>query len=87
MDRVRQAGTPTVDALVGEIELLFQDDVKGVTVLSSIHKSKGREWNKVYWLQVSGGRQPEKDWEVKAEICLNYVAGTRAKDELILVKM
>lgn len=81
----------TDDAPVSEvkrvIDEIFTDGGAGVT-LSTIHKSKGREWKKVYWL----GRnrwQPSpfarQDWQHEQEVNLMYVAATRAKDTLVEV--
>lgn len=74
-----------VDALVAEIDSIFQDDVNGsYIVLCSIHKSKGREWHNVYWLQTGANHRAVKAWELEQEINLNYVAGTRAMYMLCL---
>jgi DNA helicase-2/ATP-dependent DNA helicase PcrA len=75
-----------VPAMLAEIEALFADDVKGRLTLSSIHKAKGREWRRVFWLQAAMGRNPKRPpqpWEVETEVCCNYVAITRAQDELV----
>lgn len=85
IERCRANGKHSVACVVASIEELFADDVTGVTVLSSIHKAKGREWPRVYWLlQPPNGREL-KDWEVVAEDNLCYVATTRAQDTLVLV--
>lgn len=75
----------SVNDLKREIEKLFADDAQNLT-LSTIHKSKGREWDRVYWL----GRnryQPSpfarQAWQEDQERNLMYVAGTRAKQDLI----
>jgi superfamily I DNA/RNA helicase len=75
-----------VTALCSEIDNLFSDNVAGNTVLlSTIHKSKGREWPRVYWLQTGAPKWIRKDWEHQQEVNLNYVAATRAMSELYLV--
>jgi len=77
-----------------KIERLFGDTPEGRAsenlTLSTIHKSKGREWNRVYWY----GRnlyQPSKyakqDWQIEQEINVFYVAATRSKSELIEVQV
>jgi superfamily I DNA/RNA helicase len=75
-----------VAALCAQIESIFADNVNGGhVVLTSIHKSKGREWNKVFWLQTGASTLAKQEWEQVQENNLCYVAATRAKAELILV--
>ncbi len=77
-----------VQRLCDEIDAIFGDNIGGATILlSSIHKSKGREWDKVYWLQSGPSKWARKDWEKEQEANLCYVAATRAKSELYLVAM
>lgn len=74
-----------IKALCAQIDSIFADQVNGGhVVLTSIHKSKGREWNRVFWIQgqSSAAKQP---WEIEQEKNLCYVAATRAKAELVLV--
>lgn len=85
MERCEEQGKDSVACVKAEIEQMFADNVTGMLVLSSIHKSKGREWPRVLWLQVEGGRPPRLDWEVETEICCNYVATTRAQQTLNLL--
>jgi DNA helicase-2/ATP-dependent DNA helicase PcrA len=71
------------------IEDLFGDNVTGVVVLSTIHKSKGREWNTVYWLnraQTCPSRYATLPWMQEQERNLCYVAATRAMGELIEIE-
>lgn len=90
INEILPPGTP-VSALVTEINNLFADSnggpAKGV-VLSTIHKSKGREWSRVYWYGANKF-QPSKfarqTWQQEQETNLMYVAATRAKLELIEV--
>jgi superfamily I DNA/RNA helicase len=80
----------TVGDLRERLNTMFDDTYgqpKRLT-LSTIHKAKGREWERVYWF----GRnlyQPSKyarqDWQMGQEINLMYVAATRAKSELVEV--
>ncbi len=74
-----------VDALLIEIDSLFGDQVKDCVVFSTIHKSKGREWNRVVWLQTGPSPWARKAWERAQEDNLCYVAATRSKNELVLV--
>jgi DNA helicase-2/ATP-dependent DNA helicase PcrA len=75
----------TVPALLQTIDDLFNDRRSGVT-LATIHKSKGLEANRVWWLNASKcpaswARQP---WQKQQERNLCYVAATRAKSELVM---
>lgn len=75
----------TVPALIATIDELFNDRRSGVT-LATIHKSKGLEANRVWWLNASQcpaqwARQP---WQKQQEKNLCYVAATRAKVELVM---
>lgn len=76
-----------VDGLYAVIDQLFSDP-KDAVILSTIHKSKGLEAERVYWLNSS--KQPaqwaRQEWQRKQEINLMYVATTRAKKELILIE-
>ena len=86
IDRCRSKGTDDVASLVLEIESLFADEVKGVTTLCTGHKSKGREWPRVYWLE-SEEREwmNQQPWQAEQEMNVKYVITTRALKELILV--
>jgi superfamily I DNA/RNA helicase len=71
-----------------EIDAIFSDNVDAkCVILSTIHKSKGREFTNVYWLQSGPSKWARMDWEKETEINLCYVAVTRAKENLILVPM
>jgi superfamily I DNA/RNA helicase len=59
-------------------------------ILSTVHKAKGREWDRVYILgrdQLMPSRYARQDWQVQQELNLIYVAITRAKAELVDVMM
>lgn len=81
----------TLEQVRADIMDLFKDtqqgDVKDVT-LSTVHKSKGREWHNVY---VLGFKEfmplpaAKLDWEIAQEQNLIYVAVTRAQSRLVLV--
>lgn len=83
--RVQLRGGDLPD-LINEIDSIFADGPDGGPriVLCSIHKSKGREWHRVYWLQTGPSPWARMDWEIDQETNLCYVAATRAKAELIL---
>ena len=75
-----------VTAVCSMIDELFGDNVgPNVVLFSTIHKSKGREWTRVFWLQTEAPKWVRKDWERQTELNLNYVACTRSMDQLFLV--
>lgn len=78
----------TVDHLTAEIDKLFVDSQDGsaYVTFSTIHKSKGREWSRVFWLVTGPSGWARQPWELEQEDNLCYVAATRAKSDLILVK-
>ena len=77
----------TVDDVKREILGLFGDgggEFSGVT-LSTVHKAKGLEWDRVFILDASEYMPipwARMDWERQQEDNLCYVAATRAKREL-----
>lgn len=86
INRTREADPKaTVSDVLLAIDNLFGDDVKGVVRFSTIHKSKGREWSRVVWMD-RGPARVRKEWEAAQEANLCYVAATRAKDELIVLR-
>lgn len=77
----------TVDHLYSVIDYLFAPNANAIT-LATIHKSKGLEADRVFWLNRSAcpanwARQP---WQKTQEINLCYVAATRAKHELYFLE-
>jgi DNA helicase II / ATP-dependent DNA helicase PcrA len=67
---------------------LFADDVTGVLTLATYHRSKGREWNRVFLLEHSArcpSRAARQAWQQRQEANLAYVAITRAKETLTYV--
>lgn len=75
-----------VDRVCAEIDAIFTEEGSGKYVLlSSVHKSKGREWDHVIWLQTGASAWARMDWEVQQENNLCYVAATRAKRVLTLI--
>ena len=65
-------------------------EVAKVLTLSTIHKSKGREWDRVFILGMNKyqpSKYARKDWEKVAEQNLCYVATTRAKAELVFIEV
>lgn len=94
IQRCQSQSKHSIADLVGEIQSMFGDTKEGekakVLTLSTIHKSKGREWHRVYIL---GRREflpspyARKEWQQVQESNLEYVAITRAQSELITVAM
>ena len=77
----------TIPALLRVIDDLFSEGTNVVT-LATIHKAKGLEADRVFWLNRSQcpskwARQP---WQKQQEMNLCYVAATRAKEELHLLE-
>jgi superfamily I DNA/RNA helicase len=86
MRACKDEGQHNVSDVVAFIDRLFADNVSGMLTLATIHKSKGREWKRVFWLDRAGtcpSPYAKQDWEVIGERNLQYVAATRSKSELI----
>ena len=74
----------SISDLINAIDALFSSSTSGV-VLSSVHKSKGSEWDKVFILdfeKLMPSPYAKKEWQRIQENNLIYVAITRAKKEL-----
>lgn len=78
----------TVPALLNTLDALFADK-KNVTVLATIHKSKGLEAKRVFWLDRSQcpAKWVKQDWQKQQEVNLCYVAATRAMETLVTIEM
>ena len=81
-----------VDRVCNEIDAIFGEHKEGeapknVVLFSSIHKSKGREWHRVVWLQTGPSAWARQAWEQEQEANLCYVAATRSKHELVLIEL
>ena len=90
IDDCRASGLSSTADVISAIEKLFGDDVSNLLVLSTIHKSKGREWDTVYWLDRAGtlpSKYARQDWQLEQERNLMYVAATRAINQLIEVEV
>lgn len=90
--RTLMDGCPDVDCLRQKIATMFLDgdkEAKPTLTLSTVHKAKGREWNRVFILG-RGAYMPSKwarqPWQLEQENNLIYVAYTRAKSELVFVE-
>lgn len=81
---------PSLAAVRELIDSMFADDVTklGVTTLCTYHRSKGREWQRVFLMQHSS-RCPspwaKQEWQKHQEENLAYVAITRAQATLAYV--
>lgn len=86
IDQCRKEGKQTLQDAVDYVDNLFADQGGNPIVLSTIHKSKGREWPRVYWLNRVGtcpNKWARQDWQRLQEDNLCYVAATRAQEELV----
>ncbi len=80
-------GMKSVQSVIERIQSIFTDDknTKGIK-LSSGHRSKGLEANRVFILQVKGTSfQVNSAWEAEQEENIRYVMCTRAINELVYV--
>ena len=80
----------TVEGVIKRIENIFTDDKTSPGIkLSSVHKAKGLESNRVFILLPKGAEMPhpmsKSAWQKKQEMNIKYVAITRAIKELIWV--
>lgn len=80
--------------LIESINSLFKDTETGrkaaTVTLSTVHKSKGREWPRVFLLgrnTYMPSSYAKKGWQLEQENNLIYVAVTRAMQELIEVRV
>ena len=77
----------SVEQLCSEIKNIFKQNKHSVT-LSTIHKAKGKEKNRIFILLyelLPFTWEKQRDWEKEQELNLKYVALTRAKQELYMV--
>lgn len=85
MEQLRSEGKYSIKDIAAYVSQLFGDDVTGMLVLSSIHKSKGREWPNVFWLDRANtcpSPWAKQAWQAEQEANLCYVAATRAQEAL-----
>lgn len=83
------APSDTVQQLISNIEGMFQDPAPGqaaiMLTLSTVHKAKGLEWDRVFILDATDLMPlpwAKPGWQMAQEVNLIYVAVTRAKREL-----
>ena len=84
--RCETLGKTLINDVVDEIEALFADNITDMVRLSTGHKAKGREFDRIFWLE-SAIRQQRKEWEMISERNIRLVIATRAKCELIRIPM
>lgn len=77
----------TIDDLLKTIDDLFTDKANSA-MLCTIHKSKGLENKKVFWINSKKMPPPwaKLEWQIEQELNLCYVATTRAKETLVLIE-
>lgn len=82
-------GDQSIRKLVARVEMLFGDDNRtDVLRLCSVHRSKGREWERVFLVgrnEYMPSRYAQTAEELQQEENLMYVAITRVKQELVEV--
>jgi superfamily I DNA/RNA helicase len=88
--RCQELGQQSVSDLIALIDAMFSDTIEGqkqnILTLSSVHKSKGLEWNRVFLLdreQFMPSKMARKEWQKGQERNLISVAITRALNELV----
>lgn len=94
VQRGAEQGITTVGGLQTMIRGMFGDAQEGdaarMVTLSSVHRSKGLEWDRVFVMgrrELMPSPRAKKPWQVAQEINLIYVAVTRAKQTLVDVAM
>ncbi len=78
----------TIDGLNNQIDNLFDDATNGgILTLCTAHKAKGKEWDRVfiYRPELMPSKWARSKVQLEQEKNLQYVAGTRAKNELVLL--
>ena len=85
---VESSDSLSMDGVMREIETLFGGDkTRGKVRLSTVHRAKGLEANRVFWLDsyLCPSRRARTPEEIHGENCIMYVAITRAKQALYYV--
>lgn len=87
IDSLRE-GKRTITELEAGIDYLFANK-DGAVVLATIHKSKGLEAPRVWWLGRAEcpAKWARQQWQKEQELNLCYVATTRAQEELHLCEL
>lgn len=81
-----------VETIKNRIDGMFVDQKTGemqqTLRLSTIHKAKGLEWERVFWLGHNAyhpSTYAKQPWELEQEANICYVAATRAKHTLVML--
>jgi len=79
----------TVGGIIEEIKRVFDGNDVGEIMLSTVHKAKGLEANRVFIAKPDLMPHPcaKSEWELEQEMNIKYVALTRAKKELVFVQI
>ena len=79
-------GDDSTVSIIKKLEEIFEEKEDGV-LLSTIHKSKGLENDRVFLVcpELLPSRYAVQEWQLEQEANLEYVAYTRAKKELVIV--
>jgi len=77
----------SVQDLIAKIDLFFSDEANGNITLCTIHRGKGKEWDKTFILDEHRffPKWAKKEWMKIQERNIVYVAITRAKESLIYI--
>lgn len=81
-------GIRDLSELRQRISTIFDDETRTGVILSSVHRAKGDESNRVWILKPELMPHPmaTQDWQVEQEQNIRYVALTRSKDTMIFVQ-
>lgn len=83
-----ERGGTNLDGFYSYIENFFSDEQGGLVILSSVHKAKGLENDRVFILKPEMMPHPKAKpgWQTDQELNIKYVACSRSKDELYFVR-
>lgn len=94
IDQLKAEGKKAAREITDVLESMFSDSNGGrgrnTILLSTIHKAKGREWEKVFILgqnKYQPSKYAKQAWQLQQEYNLMYVATTRAKDTLVHIEV
>lgn len=78
----------SISGLMQSINTMFSDENGDLLTLSTVHRSKGLEWDRVaiYQDELMPSKFARQEWQKKQEQNLRYVAYTRAKKSLVFLQ-
>lgn len=82
---VSAEGDDRIEAAIAYVDNLFGEGVTGCVVLATYHRSKGREWRRVFLMEHNlrcPSKYAKREDQLQQEKNLAYVAITRAIEEL-----